>query len=165
MWAHPSGEMWARSSGSTVRAACFPLSDRFAEMGGIPVKDDPAGSGHPAPGAPRAGRRGSRLHRSRPHRHYPRPTRPSPPCAQATRWSCRNSTGWPGPSQMPAPWLTSFWTRLYAKSTKGNRCSCSGAAPHEAGAGGFFTIRSFPRHLRTPGCPYHPLSIILAHST
>ena len=53
--------------------------------------------------------------------------------------------------------------RLYAKSTKGNRCSCSGAAPHEAGAGGFFTIRSFPRHLRTPGCPYHPLSIILAH--
>ena len=27
----------------------------------------------------------------------------SPPCAQATRWSCRNSTGWPGPSRMPAP--------------------------------------------------------------
>ena len=28
---------------------------------------------------------------------------PSPPCAQATRWSCRNSTGWQGPSRMPAP--------------------------------------------------------------
>ena len=30
-------------------------------------------------------------------------TRPSPPCAQATPWSCRNSTGWQGPSRMPAP--------------------------------------------------------------
>ena len=55
--------------------------------------------------------------------------------------------------------------RLYAKSTKGNRYSRSGVAPYAAGAGGFFTIRSFPRHLRTPGCPYHPLSIVLAHST
>ena len=32
--------MWARGSGSAVRPACFPLSDRFAEMGGIPVNDD-----------------------------------------------------------------------------------------------------------------------------
>ena len=38
----------------------------------------------------------------------PAPARPSPPCAQATRWSCRNSTGWPGPSQMRAPSPTSF---------------------------------------------------------
>ena len=30
-------------------------------------------------------------------------TRPSPPCAKATRWSCPNSTGWQGPSRMPAP--------------------------------------------------------------
>ena len=68
----------------------------------------PAGSGRPAPGAPGAGcRRGSHLHRSRPHRHDLRPppasTRPSPPCAKATRWSCRNSTGWQGPSRMRAP--------------------------------------------------------------
>ena len=46
--------------------------------------------------------------RSRPHRHHPRPTRPSPPCAPATRWSCRNSTGWPGPSQMRASSPTCF---------------------------------------------------------
>ena len=33
----------------------------------------------------------------------PASTRPSPPCAKATRWSCRNSTVWQGPSWMPAP--------------------------------------------------------------
>ena len=33
----------------------------------------------------------------------PASTRPSPPCAKATRWSWRNSTAWPGPSRMPAP--------------------------------------------------------------
>ena len=33
----------------------------------------------------------------------PASTKPSPPCAQATRWSCRNSTGWQGPSRMRAP--------------------------------------------------------------
>ena len=32
--------MWARSSGSTGQAGVFPRSDRFAEMGGIPVNDD-----------------------------------------------------------------------------------------------------------------------------
>ena len=32
--------MWARSSGSTVSPRVFPLSDRFTEMGGIPVDDD-----------------------------------------------------------------------------------------------------------------------------
>ena len=31
--------MWAKSSGSTV-AGVGPLSDRFVEMGGIPVNDD-----------------------------------------------------------------------------------------------------------------------------
>ena len=36
-------------------------------------------------------------------RAAPASTRPSPPCAKATRWSCRNSTGWQGPSQMRAP--------------------------------------------------------------
>ena len=35
-------------------------------------------------------------------------TRPSPPCAKATRWSCRNSTGWQGPSQMRTPSPISF---------------------------------------------------------
>ena len=78
-----------------------------------PLFHGPAGSGGPAPGAPGAGRRrGSHLHRSRPHRHRPAPdpasTRPSPPCAKATRWSCRNSTGWQGPSQMRAPSPTGF---------------------------------------------------------
>ena len=34
------GEMWARSSGSGGQPGVFPLSDRFAEMGGIPVNDD-----------------------------------------------------------------------------------------------------------------------------
>ena len=38
----------------------------------------------------------------------PASTRPSPPCAKATRWSCQNSTGWPGPSRMPAPSPTGF---------------------------------------------------------
>ena len=33
-----------------------------------------------------------------------------------------------------------------------------------AGDGRFFTVRSYPRHLRTPGCPYHPLSIVLAQN-
>ena len=75
---------------------------------GIPVNDDPAGSGRPALGAPGAWRRrGSHLHRSQPHRHHPAPapasTRPSSPCAPATPWSCRNSTGWLGPYQMRAP--------------------------------------------------------------
>ena len=54
--------------------------------------------------------------------------------------------------------------RLCAKSNKSHGCRRSGAAPHAAGAGRFFTVRSFPRHLRTPGCPYSPLSIVLAHS-
>ena len=36
-------------------------------------------------------------------RAQPGLTRPSPPCAKATRWSCRNSTGWQGPSRMRAP--------------------------------------------------------------
>ena len=66
------------------QAGVFPLSDRFAEMGGIPVNDDPAESGRPAPGAPGAGRRrGSHLHRSRPHRHHPRTTRARPGLDQA----------------------------------------------------------------------------------
>ena len=30
------------------------------------------------------------------------------PCAKATRWSCRNSTAWPGPSRMHTPSPTSF---------------------------------------------------------
>ena len=38
----------------------------------------------------------------------PASTRPSPPCAKATRWSCRNSTAWRGPSRMPAPSPTGF---------------------------------------------------------
>ena len=38
----------------------------------------------------------------------PASTRPSPPCAQATPWSFRNSTAWPGPSRMRAPSPTSF---------------------------------------------------------
>ena len=38
----------------------------------------------------------------------PASTRPSPPGAQAARWSCRNSTGWPGPSRMRAPSPTGF---------------------------------------------------------
>ena len=33
-----------------------------------------------------------------------------------------------------------------------------------AGAGGFFNVRSYPRHLRTLGCSYHPLSSVLARS-
>ena len=56
------------------------------------------------------------------------------------------------------------FSRLYAKSAKGNGCPRSGAAPHMAGAGRFITISSYPRHLRTPGRPYHPLSIVLAHT-
>ena len=38
----------------------------------------------------------------------PASTRPSPPCALATRWSCPNSTGWQGPSLKPAPSPTCF---------------------------------------------------------
>ena len=69
----------------------------------------PAGSGRPASGAPGAWRRrGSHLHQSRPHRHDPRPPRPSPPCAKATPWSSRNSTGRAGPSRMRAPSPISF---------------------------------------------------------
>ena len=69
----------------------------------------PAGSGRPASGAPGAWRRrGSHLHQSRPHRHEPRPPRPSPPCAKATPWSSRNSTGRAGPSRMRAPSPISF---------------------------------------------------------
>ena len=68
----------------------------------------PAGSGRPALGALGAGRRrGSHLHpitaSPAPPAPAPASTRPSPPCAKATRWSCRNSTGWQGPSQMRAP--------------------------------------------------------------
>ena len=66
-------------------------------------------------------------------------------------------------SSPPPQWPT--LSRLYAKSTKSNGCPRSGAAPHVAGAGRFSTIRSYPRHLRTPGCPYHPLSIVLALGT
>ncbi len=69
----------------------------------------PAGSGRPASGAPGAWRRrGSHLHQSRPHRHDPRPPRPSSPCAKATPWSSRNSTGRAGPSWMRAPSPISF---------------------------------------------------------
>ena len=35
--------------------------------------------------------------------HHPWLGDQAPPCAKATRWSCRNSTGWPGQSQMRAP--------------------------------------------------------------
>ena len=67
----------------------------------------PAGSGGPAPGAPGAGppRIASTPITVSPAPPAPAPasTRPSPPCAKATRWSCRNSTGWQGPSQMRAP--------------------------------------------------------------
>ena len=41
-------------------------------------------------------------------RARPGSTRVSPPCAQATPWSSRNSIGWPDPSRMPAPSPTGF---------------------------------------------------------
>ena len=37
------------------------------------------------------------------NRARPAWTRPSPPCAKATRRSCRNATAWQGPSRMPTP--------------------------------------------------------------
>ena len=79
-----------------------------------PLFHRPAGSGGPAPGAPGVGVAEDRIYtdhgltgttRARPD---PASTRPSPPCAKATRWSCRNSTGWQGPSQMRAPSPTGF---------------------------------------------------------
>ena len=54
---------------------------------------------------------------------------------------------------------------LYAKSKKSNGCPHSGSAPRLAGAGGFFTVRCYPRHLRTPGCPYCPFSMVIAYGT
>ena len=29
----------------------------------------------------------------------------------------------------------------------------------------FLTVHSYPRHLRTRECPYHPFSIVIAHGT
>ena len=53
--------------------------------------------------------------------------------------------------------------RLYAKSKKSNGCPHSGAVQRASNAGRFFTVGICPRHLRTPGCFYHPLSIVLVH--
>ena len=99
----------------------------------------PAGSGRPASGAPGAWRRrGSHLHQSRPHRHDPRPPWPSPPCAKATPWSCRNSTGRAGPSRMRAPPPISFgnearhWPsdgRSTARAIRWERCSSITSPP------------------------------------
>lgn len=40
MWAHPRGETWARTLGLDGQAGVVPLSDRFAEVGGIAANDD-----------------------------------------------------------------------------------------------------------------------------
>ena len=65
------------------------------------------------------------------------------------------------PQRLLALWR-GHWARLYAKSKKSKGRLRSGAALYAVPAGGFFTVRSSPRHLITPGCPYHPLSIVLA---
>ena len=40
MWAYPTSGMWGQEIGFYSQPSVSPLSDRFAEMGGIPVDDD-----------------------------------------------------------------------------------------------------------------------------
>ena len=88
-------------------------------------------------------------HRSRPHRHGPVPvsTRPSPPCAKATRWSCRNSNGWQGPSRMRAS-----ADRLRERGVK------TGPRPGalRPGRSDGKDVLQYPRHLRRVRSRSHP---------